>query len=227
MTGNPSNLSEPEKENDWRKIAAKNPNNLNRRRLRTVTQVLKQCGARRVIDLGCGEGNLLRSLIKDPAFTQLTGVDISDQALETAKSQLKGDLPAHQQNRLQLIQGSLVCPDQRFRGYDAAALVEVIEHIEPDGIAALEQTVFNFAQPKTVIVTTPNIEYNILYPIPPGQLRDPDHRFEWTRQEFRAWAEQAAQQYGYTVTFQGIGDEFYDLGTPTQMAIFQRECQDG
>ena len=223
MTVNSSNPSEPDKANDWRKIAAKNPNNLNQRRLRTVTQVLKQCEARRVIDLGCGEGNLLRSLIKDPSFTQITGVDISEQALGMAADQLKSDLPTHEQNRLQLIQGSLVSPDQRFQGYDAAALVEVIEHIEPDSIAALEQTVFKFAQPKTVIVTTPNIEYNVLYPMPPGQLRDPDHRFEWTRQEFRAWAEKTAQQYGYTVTFQGIGDEFYDLGTPTQMGVFQRE----
>lgn len=185
--------------------------------------MLKQCGAKRVIDLGCGEGNLLRSLIQDPSFTQITGVDISHQALEIAKRQLKSDLPAHQQNRLQFIQNSLVHSDQRFQGYDAAALVEVIEHIELDDITALEQTVFGFAQPETVVVTTPNIEYNTLYPIPPGQLRDPDHRFEWTRQEFQAWAEQTAYKYGYTVTFQGIGDEFYDLGMPTQMGVFQKK----
>ncbi len=185
--------------------------------------MLKQSGAKRVIDLGCGEGALLRSLSQDPSFEQLTGIDSSSSALAIAQKQTASDdLPAHQQARIQFIQGSLLRPDPRLQGYDAAALVEVIEHIEPDQIAALEQVVFEFAQPQTVIVTTPNIEYNVLYPIPPGQLRDPDHRFEWTRQMFQQWAEQAAQKYGYTVELKGIGDEFYDLGTPTQMGIFRK-----
>lgn len=185
--------------------------------------MLKQCGARRVIDLGCGEGALLRSLRQDPSFEQLTGIDISCGALAIAQKQTTSDdLPVHQQVRIQFIQGTLLRPDPRLRGYDAAALVEVIEHIEPDQIAALEQVIFQFAQPQTVIVTTPNIEYNVLYPIPPGQLRDPDHRFEWSRQAFQQWAEQAAQKYGYTVELKGIGDEFYDLGTPTQIGIFRK-----
>ncbi len=176
-----------------------------------------------MIDLGCGEGALLRSLSQDPSFEQLAGIDISSSALAIAQKQTTSDeLPAHQQARIQLIHGSLLHPDPHLQGYDAAVLVEVIEHVEPDQIAALEQVVFQFAQPQTVIVTTPNIEYNVLYPIPPGQLRDPDHRFEWTRQAFQQWAEQTAQKYGYTVELKGIGDEFYDLGTPTQMGIFHK-----
>lgn len=223
MTDPPKDRPTPARETDWRKIAAKNPNNLNQRRLRAVTQVLKQCGARRVIDLGCGEGLLLRSLSQDPSFEQLTGIDISSSALAIAQKQTKlDDLPARQKERIQLIQGSILRPDPRLQGYDAAALVEVIEHVEPDQIAALEQVMFEFSQPQTVIVTTPNIEYNVLYPIPPGQLRDPDHRFEWTRQAFQQWAEQAAQKYSYTVELKGIGDEFYDLGQPTQMGIFRK-----
>ena len=220
----PADLDAQEREAAWQAIAAKKPNNLNQQRLAAVTQVLKRAGAKQVIDLGCGEGNLLRLLISEKAFEKIVGVDVSYASLERAKKRLRLDeLPIHQQGKVELMQGSLVYRDERLLGYDAATVVEVIEHLEPERLATFERVLFEFTQSKRVIVTTPNVEYNVLYPMTPGQMRDADHRFEWTREEFRAWAERIAQRYGYTVEFEGIGDEFADLGTPTQMGIFSRE----
>lgn len=221
-----SDLAAEESEAAWQAIAAKKPNNLNQQRLAAVTQALKRSGAKRVIDLGCGEGNLLRLLIPENAFEKIVGVDVSYASLEKAKKRLRLDeLPIHQQGRIKLMQGSLVYRDQRLLGYDAATVVEVIEHLEPERLATFERVLFEFTQPKTVIVTTPNVEYNALYPMQPGQMRDSDHRFEWTREEFKAWAREMAEKYGYTARFEGIGDEFADLGTPTQMGIFNREVR--
>jgi 3' terminal RNA ribose 2'-O-methyltransferase Hen1 len=212
-----------ERELAWQAIAAKKPNNLNQQRLERVAQVLKQNGAKRVVDLGCGEGNLLRILLSDSTFDKLTGVDVSHAALEKAKKRLKlDDLPLHQQTRIHLMQGSLIYRDDRLLGYDAATVIEVIEHLNADRLAAFEQILFGITRPKMVIITTPNVEYNVLYPMPAGTFRDQDHRFEWTRQEFQAWAEPIAAKYGYAVEFQGIGDEYPDVGTPTQMGVFRR-----
>ena len=199
-----------------------NPISLNQQRLETVAQALKTHQAKRVIDLGCGEGRLLRSLLKDKAFDQLTGVDVSYRALEIAKERLRLDrLPAHQQGRVQLMQGSLIYRDERLRGYDAATVVEVIEHLDPDRLAAFERVVFEIAQPPAVIVTTPNIEYNVRFEtLPAGKLRHRDHRFEWTRAEFQTWATGVAQRFEYAVQFQPIGPDDPDVGSPTQMGIF-------
>ena len=204
--------------------AIERPMSLNQQRLEAVTQALKQHQAKRVIDLGCGEGKLLRSLVKDKSFEQLIGVDVSYRALEIAKDRLRLDqLPIHQQGRVQLMQGSLMYRDDRLRGYDAATIVEVIEHLDSDRLAAFERVVFEFAQPQTVIVTTPNIEYNVRFEgLPAGKLRHRDHRFEWTRQEFQTWATGVAARFRYTVTFAGIGSEDAEVGAPTQMGIFKR-----
>ena len=150
------------------------------------------------------------------------GVDVSYRTLEIAKKRLKlDDLPFHQKDKIQLIQGSLIYRDKRFNNYDGATLIEVIEHLDRDRLAALERVVFEFAKPKLVIVTTPNIEYNVRFEsLTPGKLRHRDHRFEWTRQEFQDWANMVANKFNYQVTFRGIGDKDPKVGTPTQMATF-------
>lgn len=199
---------------------------LNQQRMDTVVAKLKQIEAKRVVDLGCGEGKLLRSLLKENCFEQITGVDVSYRALEIAKERLNRDyLSARQQDSLQLIQGSLTYRDDRLNGYDAATLIEVIEHLDLNRLAAMERVVFEFARPKSVIMTTPNIEYNIRFEgLPNGKLRHRDHRFEWTRAEFQDWANQVAERFGYTVEFHGIGTEDTEVGSPTQMAIFAIDC---
>ena len=153
---------------------------LNQQRLGTVIAVLKGATARRVIDLGCGEGNLLALMLKDQHFTEIAGVDVSPRSLERARERLRLDsIPEKQKERIKLFQGSLTYRDQRFKGYDAAVLSEAIEHLDPDRIAALERVVFEFARPGTVVLTTPNREFNARYDnMPTGSMRHRDHRFE-------------------------------------------------
>ncbi len=203
--------------------AIEKPLSLNQQRLEIVAATLKDRGAHRIVDLGCGEGKLLRLLLKDPIFQQLLGMDVSYRSLEIAQDRLKLDqLPSGQRDRIQLIQGSLTYRDDRLLGYDAATVIEVIEHLELNRLAALERVLFEFARPKLVIITTPNVEYNVKFEnLASGKLRHPDHRFEWTRAEFQDWAQLIASRHSYTVEFGAIGDLDAVLGSPTQMAIFK------
>ncbi|MGB3786646.1 MAG: 3' terminal RNA ribose 2'-O-methyltransferase Hen1 [Phormidesmis sp.] len=209
----------------WQKLAAKKPVNLNQQRMAAVAAVLKSHDAKRVIDLGCGEGSLLKVLLEDRFFERLMGVDVSFRALETAKKRLRVEqIPMHQRERIQLMQGSLIYRDERLIGYDAAAVIEVIEHMDLNRIRAFEQVLFQFAQPPVVVITTPNAEFNVLFPsLEKGHFRHQDHRFEWTRQEFQDWAESVCKQFGYRVEFQGIGFDAPEVGTPSQMGVFVKQ----
>nr|3JWJ_A Chain A, Hen1 [Trichormus variabilis ATCC 29413]3JWJ_B Chain B, Hen1 [Trichormus variabilis ATCC 29413] len=195
---------------------------LNQQRMNGVVAALKQSNARRVIDLGCGQGNLLKILLKDSFFEQITGVDVSYRSLEIAQERLdRLRLPRNQWERLQLIQGALTYQDKRFHGYDAATVIEVIEHLDLSRLGAFERVLFEFAQPKIVIVTTPNIEYNVKFAnLPAGKLRHKDHRFEWTRSQFQNWANKITERFAYNVQFQPIGEADPEVGSPTQMAVF-------
>ena len=177
-----------------------------------------------MLDLGCGEGKLLSLLLKDRQFEGVTGMDVSHRALEIAARCLKlAELPERVRSGIQLLQGSLTYRDARLSGFDAAALVEVIEHLEPCRLSALERNVFEFARPHTVIVTTPNAEYNVKWDtLPVGAMRHGDHRFEWTRAEFQVWAQRVALSFGYGVRLEGIGMTDEVVGAPSQMAVFSR-----
>ncbi len=180
-------------------------------------------GAHRVIDLGCGEGRLLRTLFEDRSFEEIVGMDVSHRSLEVAHRRLRIDeLPDNQRGRIRLIQGSLTYRDERLSGFDAAAVVEVVEHLDPPRLTAFERVVFGFARPRTVVLTTPNAEYNALFGgLPAGSFRHRDHRFEWTRAEFRAWAGGVCARHGYAVRFVTVGPEDPTAGPPTQMGVFE------
>lgn len=194
---------------------------LNEQRLDAVMAVLQSPGVKRVMDLGCGEGKLLRRLVAEPQFTEILGMDVTYRSIEIAKERVLDRLPIHQQQRLQLIQGSLTYRDDRLMGYDAATVIEVIEHMELDRLVAFARVLFSCARPKLVVLTTPNAEYNVNYPgLANGHFRHADHRFEWTRAEFEQWGRSIGEDYSYMVEFRSIGDVDEIVGSPTQMAIF-------
>jgi 3' terminal RNA ribose 2'-O-methyltransferase Hen1 len=204
--------------------ALEKPIRLHELRLDTVAQVLKDKGARRVVDLGCGSGKLLKRLLAEKQFTEILGVDVSSISLEMAERRLKLDRMSERQlRRIKIVQGALTYRDKRIEGYDGAALVEVIEHLNPDRLSALERVIFQAAKPDVVVITTPNSEYNAKFEgMKPGEMRHADHRFEWTRAEFEAWAAPVAEKWGYKVGITGIGEADEALGCPSQMAVFEK-----
>jgi 3' terminal RNA ribose 2'-O-methyltransferase Hen1 len=193
-------------------------------RREAILAVLREHRARRVGDLGCGAGVLTRDLLSDPHIEHVTAVDVSVRALQVAARNLRLDqMPASKRERLTIFQSSLTYRDERLADLDAAVLMEVIEHVDAERLPALERALFGIAHPATVIVTTPNAEYNVHFAtLEPGTPRHRDHRFEWTRAEFRAWAEQTAENHGYRVSFLPVGPEHPQDGPPTQLAVFER-----
>ena len=200
------------------------PLRLHDQRLDRVTEVLKASGARRVVDLGCGSGKLLKRLLAERQFTEILGVDVGIQDLEIAARRLRLETMSERQRaRIKIAQGVLTYRDKRIEGFDAAVLIEVIEHVDPDRLPSVERVVFEFARPGLVVVTTPNRDYNAKFEgMTPGQLRHADHRFEWTRAEFRAWVDGVANRFGYSPRLEPLGEEDETLGAPSQMAIFER-----
>lgn len=198
------------------------PLSLHDQRLGAVLAVLKQHNAHRVLDLGCGEGRLLSKLMDDKQFEHIVGMDVSHRSLEIAGRRLRLDsLPERQRARIQLLHGALTYRDKRLEGFDAAAIVEVIEHLDPARLAAFERVVFEFARPRLILITTPNAEYNVKFEtLPAGKFRHGDHRFEWTRAEFETWATRVAERFGYAVHFLPLGPLDADVGAPSQMGIF-------
>ncbi|NLT54323.1 MAG: 3' terminal RNA ribose 2'-O-methyltransferase Hen1 [Actinomycetales bacterium] len=201
---------------------------LARQRQGAVLAALRAAGARRVGDLGCGQGDLVPALLAEPSFTEIVVVDVSVRALEIAGRRLRLDrMPERRRQRLRVFQSSLTYRDDRLTGLDAAVLMEVVEHVDPSRLAALETTVFGAAAPGTVIVTTPNVEYNVRFDgLAEGALRHRDHRFEWTRAEFGDWAHRVADRFGYRVRLLPVGPVDPEVGPPTQLAVFSRTGSD-
>lgn len=192
-------------------------------RLAAVIDELDRCGARSLLDLGCGDGKLIERLAARPSLTRIVGLDISPDAIAAARVRL-GLAPAGGEQRIILQQGSFMESDSALAGFDAAVLLETIEHIDPERLSLVERAVFGGLRPANVFVTTPNQEYNQLHGLPPGARRHPDHRFEWKRSKFRDWAWGVATRNGYVATFRDIGDYDPVFGASTQMACFAREC---
>jgi 3' terminal RNA ribose 2'-O-methyltransferase Hen1 len=222
LTQDEPEIEERAEARDAEEASLERPLRLHDFRLIAVADVLRETGARRVLDLGCGDGKLLKILAGEPQFAEIAGLDVDSRSLSFARERLDR-LPPAQRARFQLLHGSLIYRDRRLEGWDAAALVEVVEHLDPPSLAAFERVVFEFARPGTVVLTTPNAEYNVRWPaLPAGQLRHRDHRFEWTRSQFHTWAEGVAARFGYAVRYLPVGGDDPEVGPPTQMGIFTR-----
>jgi SAM-dependent methyltransferase len=189
-----------------------------------VLAAIRESGARSVGDFGCGDGALTRQLLSESTIDRIVATDVSARALAIAQRRLHLDrLPESRRARITLFQSALTYRDERLRGLDAAVLMEVIEHVDADRLPALERAIFGFARPATVIVTTPNREHNAVYGMAPGSVRHPDHRWEWDRAQFRAWADAVAVAYGYDVRVSGVGPDDPARGAPTQLAVFRTD----
>ena len=190
-------------------------------RLDQVAALLRDSGARTVLDLGCGSGALLQRLLESGCFEHVAGLESSGVSLRNARDRLAPWL-AMSPPPVRLLRGSFQEANEACRGFDAAAMVEVIEHVEPRELSTVERAVFELYRPGIVLITTPNAEYNPLFDLAPGEFRDPDHRFEWNRDKFRQWVSGVASRNGYRVRMGGIGESDPELGTPTQSAWFER-----
>ena len=197
---------------------------LNTQRLSAVKDAVISCGAESVIDMGCGECRLTTMLLTERQIKRITACDISVRTLEKAAQRMHLDrMNPNLKNKLTLMQASLTYRDARFNGFDCACVVEVIEHIEPMRIPAFERVIFEFASPRTVVLTTPNKEYNAKYAhLTDSELRHGDHRFEWTRAEFKTWTEHICEAFGYDCSISGIGEADTEFGCPTQMGVFTK-----
>ncbi len=217
----------PEDDADDDEVAATpRPVSLGRQRMDVVTEKLVATGAGTVLDLGCGEGKLVKELLGCPQFSRILAMDVSHRALEIAARRLKLDRMAPaKRERLELFHGSLFYRDERIEGCDAAAVVEVIEHLDPERLEAFERVLFGWTRPRWVVLTTPNAEYNVVWDtLPAGEVRHPDHRFEWSRTEFGAWITKVCEAFGYrTHELFGVGVEVTDHGHPTQGVVLCRE----
>lgn len=209
--------------------ALERPIRLHDLRLDRVSEVLAAAGARTVLDLGCGEGRLIARLMRMRGIERIVGVDASVRTLEIAARRLHLDTAGEAvRERVQLQMGSLTYGDRRWKGFDAATLVEVIEHIDPPRLSSFELSLFGDARPGTVIVTTPNREYNVLFEgMAEDARRHSDHRFEWSRAEFEAWGAGVAGAHGYSVRFEPLGPVDESHGPPSQMAVFRRGVEGG
>ncbi|MGQ4879768.1 methyltransferase domain-containing protein [Billgrantia sp. LNSP4103-1] len=194
---------------------------LHQERLQHVAALLKSSGARRVLDLGCGSGGLLQFLLPEPQFDKVAGLELSGELLAQAKLRLER-LPAARRERLTLVCGSYTEPHAVLMGFEAAAMVETIEHVPPGSLSQVERSVFGTLRPGLLVLTTPNHDYNPLFGLARGEFRDPDHRFEWSRDRFRDWARGVAHRNGYRVTLSGFGEWHPELGQPTHLAVFKR-----
>lgn len=187
----------------------------------TVIQAVLDSNAKTVLDLGCGEGKYVVRLAEEPQIVHITGADVAVKILGAANARVE-KLPPFQRDKVDFIQASALCRDRRFEGYNCCLLIEVIEHIDVERLPVLERVVFEYARPKTVVVTTPNAKYNSNYKfLPDGEMRHADHRFEWNREEFSKWCDRICEKYGYKVNITGIGNEDERLGAPTQMGVFE------
>ncbi len=197
---------------------------LHQQRLTQSLEFVRASGAESVLDVGCGEGKLLKMIMRDGQFKKIGGMDVSFGELQRAKENLHlEEASPAMRERIALFQSSVTYRDERFKEYEALVLVEVIEHLDEERLPDMAKVIFGFAQPKTVIMSTPNAEYNVVYEkLSADTFRHTDHRFEWTRKEFSDWCEGVGALYCYTFKIHHIGKQEENLGAPSQMVVFNR-----
>jgi 3' terminal RNA ribose 2'-O-methyltransferase Hen1 len=207
---------------DEKKVEPVKKVRLNELRYEKIVNAVSQMKPRSVVDFGSGEGKLSVQLGFVEGITEILAVEPSESAslkalerFNKVKNKEKFVIP-------ELLWGSLFYYDERLKDKDVIILCEVIEHIDETRLPKAMDTLLHDYQPGALIITTPNREYNELYDME-EHLRHNDHRFEWTRAEFRQWCTERNYSNDYELLFDGIGEEHPSHGFPTQMCIFKRK----
>lgn len=193
---------------------------LHEQRLRAVHRIVRARGARRVLDLGCGEGDFLTRLLDEPQIERIVGIDASQDALRRLRARLDARALREHSGRVELIHGSMIETRRALASFDCAVLLETVEHLEPKRLSMLERALFDAMRPAVVVITTPNAEFNPLLGIAPHAFRHPEHRFEWSRAKFRRWAQGVARRNGYRVACSDLAGHHPDYGGASQMGVF-------
>ena len=200
---------------------------LHEQRLEAVHDVVRAIAPRTLLDLGCGDGVLLTRLVDEARIERIVGIDLSQEALDRLRARLGETADGESATQVELIHGSMTDTRPDICGYDCAILIETIEHIDPERLSVVERALFGKMRPKSVVVTTPNAEFNPLLGVPQGRFRHPDHRFEWDRAKFRRWAEGVAARNDYQVACSDLAGSHPVLGGASQMAIFSSDDATG
>ena len=200
-------------------------------RLDKVRATLFDLSISEVCDLGCGSGKLLEQLKAARCTRLLIGVDLDKPALDEAWERCEADFQDYhfrrtQESAMYLYLGSILCPSPSLPfQLQCVTLCEVIEHVTLLQVPALTDLIFRFINPKYAIVTTPNSDFNVVFRH--SGFRHPDHKFEWSRQEFAGWIQTVCSQYGYEVMeLTGVGEKpGTDIGFCTQIVVLRRRPQ--
>ncbi|XP_057602532.1 small RNA 2'-O-methyltransferase isoform X2 [Hippopotamus amphibius kiboko] len=184
-----------------------------------------------VADLGCGDVCLLAILKYQKCIEELVGVDINEGRLKWNGSRLSPCVGDHLDPReldlvITLYHGSVLEKDCRLLGFDLVACIELIEHFDSEDLAKFPEVVFGYMSPALIVISTPNSDFNSLFPF--EVFRDSDHKFEWSRTQFQTWALDLANRYNYSVEFTGVGEPpagSEDVGYCTQIGVFQKKAK--
>uniref|UniRef100_H2YXS7 Small RNA 2'-O-methyltransferase n=1 Tax=Ciona savignyi TaxID=51511 RepID=H2YXS7_CIOSA len=198
-------------------------------RYNKVLELLSRLRPEKVVDLGCAECKLINLLRHEDYVKEISGVDLDGSLLRGCSHKLDPQAYDFLNKRfnpltIRLYQGSVSEFDERLRNYDAVVSIELIEHLLPKTLEDFPQAVFGYINPKTVIISTPNADFNVLFGLN-GCFRHWDHKFEWTRKQFQSWCENICKDYQYSVEYDGVGvdpDKTQNFGYCSQFAIFTK-----
>lgn len=207
---------------DEKKIEPVKKVRLNELRYEKIVNTVSEMKPRSVVDFGSGEGKLSVQLGFVEGITEILAVEPSESASLKALERFNKVKNKEKFVNPELLWGSLFYYDERLKDKDVIILCEVIEHIDESRLPKAMDTLLHDYQPGALIITTPNRDYNELYDME-EHLRHNDHRFEWTRAEFRQWCTERNHGNDYELLFDGIGEEHASQGFPTQMCVFKRK----